>query len=150
MPGGCVRQIYALLKPGVIFAGSVPNVGGIVAKLRGTKWHLMIPPEHLNYFNERSMKQLLSRFGFEVLFVGTIPLFAAPNFSFGIRAAILRLSRRVSIRPLELVAKRLNRWLTLVKRYIVYKPLNMLIVKLGLGGDNLLFVARKNGDCEVS
>ena len=92
----------------------------------------MIPPEHLNYFDERSMKQLLSQLGFEVLFVGTIPLFAAPNFSFGIRQAILRLSKRISFKPLELVAKCLDRWLTLVKRYLVYLPINILIVKLGL------------------
>ncbi|NQT72774.1 MAG: class I SAM-dependent methyltransferase [Chloroflexi bacterium] len=148
MPGSCTRSVSKLLKPGGVFAGSVPNVGGITARLRGTKWYLMIPPEHLNYFTERSMKHMLTQAGLVPLFVGTIPLYASPYFSFGIRVAIMRLSRKTSIKPVKAICKHLHRSLTLAKRHLVYKLLNILIIRLKLGGNSIFFVASKTEPSE--
>ena len=144
MPGSCTRQVHTLLRPGGIFAGSVPNVGGIYAKLRGTKWYLMIPPEHLNYLDELSLKHMLVEASFTPLFIGTIPLYASPYFSFGIRMAIMRFSKRTSIKPVRAMCSWLRRGLTLVKRHLVYRPLNILIISLKLGGNSIFFVARKS------
>lgn len=143
MPSNCCQQVYTLLKHGGVFAGAVPNIGGILARMRGARWHLMIPPEHLQYFNTLSMKRMLAEAGLVPVFVGTVPLYAAPYFSLGIRSFIMRVSRRSSSSSSKAVSGWLHRGLTLGKRYVVYWLLNRLIIKLQLGGDNLFFVARK-------
>jgi len=142
-PKECCTQIYKLLKIGGVFCGAVPNIGGLVAKIQGERWHLIIPPEHLYYFNKSSINKLLIEAGFEPLFIGTIPLYAAPYFSFGIRRKIMDFSNKINLKAAKIVAKFLHRTLTLIKRYFIYYLINMFIVKLNLGGDNILFVACK-------
>lgn len=114
-----------------------------MAKIQGKKWHLIIPPEHLYYFNKSSINKLLIEAGFEPLFIGTIPLYAAPYFSFGIRRKIMDFSNKIPIQLIKIIAKYLHRLLTLTKRYFIYYLINKIIIKLNLGGDNILFVARK-------
>ena len=143
MPGSCTRLVSKLLKPGGVFAGSVPNIGGIFARLRGKKWYMMIPPEHLNYFTELSMKHMLIQAGLVPLFVDTIPLYASPYFSFGIRVSIMKFSSRTSIKPVKVICKWLHRGLTLTKRHLVYRLLNTIIIRLKFGGNSIFFVARK-------
>jgi len=143
MPGSCVRSVSKLLNSGGVFAGSVPNIGGFFAKLCGKKWYMMIPPVHLNYFTELSMKNILITAGLVPLFVGTIPLYASPYFSFGIRVAIMKFSSRTSIKPVKVICKWLHRGLTLTKRHLVYRLLNTIIIRLKLGGNSIFFVARK-------
>ena len=50
-PGDQVKAIRDCLNNYGIYAGSVPNMGGWYAKLRGKNWYNIVPPEHINYFN---------------------------------------------------------------------------------------------------
>lgn len=136
-PGSTLKQISDLLAPGGVFAGSVPNMANTFAILQK---NLIVPPEHLQYFNTVSMRRFLEKAGFEPLFIGTIPIFAAPNFTFLLRAGI---SRHTKGTFLETPGRYLYRFLTLVKRHVCYSLLNKLIIRFNLEGDNLLFVARK-------
>ncbi len=137
------QQIRDRLPPGGWFAGSVPNAGGVGARLHGTRWRCVTAPRHLVYFNERSLARLLERAGFEVVFVGTIRPFAAPNFTWRLRRSLVARAERAGS-PLEVaLLQGLHRSLTWAKRRIVYGVLNLLVMGLRLGGDNVLFVARR-------
>jgi len=84
-PNNQVSEVYNCLNDNGIYAGSVPNMGGYYAKLKGRKWYNIVPPEHVNYFNNDNLRMMLKDKGFDVLFAGTIARYAAPSINFGIR-----------------------------------------------------------------
>jgi dolichol-phosphate mannosyltransferase len=67
-----VTRVNALLKSGGIFAIDTQNTGSLYARLLRTRWHLIVPPEHLNYFNRENITLLLTQCGFEVLEITTV------------------------------------------------------------------------------
>lgn len=65
-------QANRLLKPGGVIAINTPDAGSSLARLLGKKWHLIVPPEHLYYFNLNSLSLLLRKTGFKILRHGKI------------------------------------------------------------------------------
>lgn len=145
-PGKSVKAAADLLRPGGIVAGSMPNIGGVGARLQGDTWYLMVPPEHLTYLDEASCATMLRNAGFEPLFVGTIPLYASPYFKLGLRAGLMRWAQTVSSPAIRTAAITLHRGLTLFKRHVVYGVLNVAVIASGAGGNSVFFVARKPVD----
>lgn len=142
-PTTFLREVRDRIAPGGHLVGSVPNAEGIAARLRGVRWRMVYPPDHLHYFGPGSLEEILRRTGFEPVFVGTVACMAAPNWSLGIRRAILHRTERLPSGWRAEVLRATHRGLTLAKRHVVYAALNRIIAGLGLGGDNLLFVARR-------
>jgi 2-polyprenyl-3-methyl-5-hydroxy-6-metoxy-1,4-benzoquinol methylase len=142
-PGEITRKVSSKLEPGGIFSGSVPNIGGIYAKIRGRKWYMIIPPEHLNYFTQASLSNMLQNAGLEPLFVGTIPLYASPYFIFGMRKKVMNLHEKATSHYVKSILKKIHRGLTLTKRHVIYRGLNNMIMNFNLEGNSLFFVARK-------
>ena len=142
-PRSSVDAVAVALRPGGVFAGAVPNIGGVFAKLTGKRWYLLVPPEHLNYFDESSLRRMLHECGFSRCFVGTIPIYASPYFSFGLRAAVMRFGGRARAPLVRRACGVTQRCLTLLKRHGVYRVLNAVIIKTRLGGNSLFFVAVK-------
>jgi len=143
-PGSCVRAAASLLaEGGGVLAGSVPNIGGLVARLRGAKWGHMIPPEHIAFFNEASCTALLITAGLEPLFVGTVPFYAAPYFSFGFRSRVMGRVQNTHSSISRAILIGLHRTLTLGKRHVIYRPLNAFVTAFRLGGNSIFFVARR-------
>ncbi|NJN20660.1 MAG: class I SAM-dependent methyltransferase [Leptolyngbya sp. RL_3_1] len=60
-PVRALTKIAGWLKPGGVLFIETPNWGGLGARLKGRDWALIIPPEHLTYFNSRSLIHLLRR-----------------------------------------------------------------------------------------
>jgi 2-polyprenyl-3-methyl-5-hydroxy-6-metoxy-1,4-benzoquinol methylase len=137
-----IDAIHSHLNDGGVFAGTVPNYGGLYAKIRGMAWYMIRPPEHLNYFTEDGLRILLERHGFYIEFVGTKFKTAAPLIQFGVRKKINALLIRPHIRG-KRILQTIYRVLTLVKRYLFYFPINSLIYYFHLGGNTTFFVARK-------
>lgn len=138
-----VGEVAHRLVPGGLYVGSVPNFGGVYARLRGRKWYHLIPPEHLNYFTVPALTRLLESSGFDILSIGTIPLYAAPTLCFGVRSRLNRLIDRQGNTVTKKALLGLYRILTLLKRYVIYKPLNFLILTFALPGNGIFWVARK-------
>lgn len=67
-----IEKAHTLLKSGGIIAFNTPDSGSLYARILGKKWHLLVPPEHINYFNRRSVKIFLEKHGFEVVEISTI------------------------------------------------------------------------------
>jgi len=63
---------HALLSEGGILVINTPDAGSNVARIFGKRWHLIVPPEHLYYFNRRNIVTLLEKAGFDTLLLTTI------------------------------------------------------------------------------
>ena len=70
-PVAAVRHAASLLAPGGAVAVVVPNVGSRFARWMGTRWHLLLPEEHLVYFDRRTIRRLLEGEGFSIVHEGT-------------------------------------------------------------------------------
>lgn len=71
-PRSAIKTIKNILKQGGIVAINTPDSASLVAKVLGKKWHLLVPPEHLFYFSEKSLSKLLESSGFEVIYASKI------------------------------------------------------------------------------
>lgn len=145
-PDKHVAEIRERMNNGGLYVGSVPNIGGIYSQLRGRNWYHFIPPEHINYFNTKTLKQFLQNARFDVLYIGTIPLYAAPTICFGVRSRLNELIARQKNTLAKKILITLYRTLTLLKRYAVYKPLNFFILTFKLQGNGIFWVARKKSN----
>jgi SAM-dependent methyltransferase len=58
-PHAAVAEIARLLHPGGRLALSTGDVGSLVARLSGARWHLYTLPEHLFFFSRPSLRRLL-------------------------------------------------------------------------------------------
>ncbi len=56
-----------MLPVGGVFALNTPDKGSVWARMLGSKWQLLVPPEHVHYYNTKNIKLLLEQCGFEVL-----------------------------------------------------------------------------------
>lgn len=64
-----VRKAFDLLKPGGYLVISTGDVASRVARLSGRFWHLMIPPKHLYFFSQTTIRRMLVACGFVSLSV---------------------------------------------------------------------------------
>jgi spore maturation protein CgeB len=67
-----IYKACSLLRQGGLLAINTPDSGSRFAKFRGSRWHLLVPPEHIFYFNRDGLITILGKSGFEILEVGCI------------------------------------------------------------------------------
>ncbi len=63
-PVKTIKLIGNIVKPGGIVALTTGDVGSLVARLSGRKWHLYNIPQHLSYFDTDTIRKLLEQGGF--------------------------------------------------------------------------------------
>jgi 2-polyprenyl-3-methyl-5-hydroxy-6-metoxy-1,4-benzoquinol methylase len=66
-----LQKAHELLEDQGIVAVMVPNIDSLFARLTKTKWHLLLPEEHLFYFNQKSIQLMLEKSGFDMVYLGT-------------------------------------------------------------------------------
>ena len=66
-PAGEIRTAGEVLKKGGVLAINTPDAGSMLARFFGKKWHILVPPEHLYYFNRANLALLLEKNGFRVV-----------------------------------------------------------------------------------
>lgn len=91
-PRAEVLRVHALLKSGGIFAIDTQDTGSLYARILRRQWHLIVPPEHLNYFNRKNLTLLLTQSGFEVLEIKTIGKRFSPPYIFSMLYSWQKLS----------------------------------------------------------
>jgi len=65
---GCLRKLRSWLKPDGLLCLSTPNLNKLKNRLsRKYRGEFFIPPEHLLYFNRRSLRNMMSRAGYEAV-----------------------------------------------------------------------------------
>ncbi len=65
-PHAAVATASACLRPGGRLVLTTGDVGSVVARLSGPRWHLYSIPEHLFFFTRRSLRRLLGAHGLRV------------------------------------------------------------------------------------
>jgi SAM-dependent methyltransferase len=65
-PHQAIAEMSRLLRPGGQLVFTTTDVGSLVARLSGSRWHLYTLPEHLYFFTRRSLEILCEAHGFEV------------------------------------------------------------------------------------
>lgn len=65
-------NLHKVLRPGGIVAIAVPHFGSLLSRLQGTKDIFVSPPEHINYFSKRGLKELFLKNGFRLLLIETV------------------------------------------------------------------------------
>jgi SAM-dependent methyltransferase len=63
-PTAALRRIHALLAPGGTLVVETGDLGGLLARVVGSRWYYYDPPQHLTYFSLASLEHLLLRTGF--------------------------------------------------------------------------------------
>ena len=66
-PREFVAAAFDCLRPGGILALRLPNLGSLVAKLAGSGWQWLSPPEHVCMYSASSLRHLVAGSGFEVI-----------------------------------------------------------------------------------
>lgn len=67
-PVATCRRLAAALRPGGLLLVSTPNIGAWTARLMGRRWAFMTVPEHLGFFDRRTMTMLMEqRLGLRVV-----------------------------------------------------------------------------------
>lgn len=93
----------ALARGGVLLI-TTPDSGSFLARLLRTRWHLVVPPEHLFYFTKQSMRSILESLGFKVRSI------TRPGKRFTLRYFFATAARWCPIFPLPQLAAYLARY----------------------------------------
>ncbi len=126
---GPAKEIVAarrLLKPGGILIANTPDSASLYARIMGTKWYSLLPPEHIVLFNKKSLEIFLAEHGFTVLEFAKIG----------------------KIFSLQYILQIISNWLKLeafnkFARSFKNSAIGNLAIPLNLR-DNILVIARKN------
>src|SRR3990170_2160766 len=106
-PYSALRRCNRLLRPGGIVAIKVHNIACLYARLAGSHFYAIIPPFHITYFSERTLKMALERAGFahkattyvsHTLFLKTVPYRLAGTKRSGLAYGSYRLLDRLPLR----------------------------------------------------
>lgn len=62
-----LREIYEVLKKDGVLVMSVPNTNSLSSKIFGKRWAWATPPDHLFYYNLKSLTSIIEKHGFHVV-----------------------------------------------------------------------------------
>ena len=66
-PADFCKTVNRMLPKGGIFLINTPDCKSLWARLLGSRWQLIVPPEHVHYYAPKNMRMLLEASGFEVV-----------------------------------------------------------------------------------
>ena len=66
-PRGDLERTNSLLRKAGVLALSTGDAASLVARVSGTRWHLLTPRHHNFFFTATTLRELLERTGFEVI-----------------------------------------------------------------------------------
>lgn len=66
-----MEEVARILRPGGLFWATTPHGCGLSARLIGTQWSVVYPPEHLQLFSVRGIRTMLQRAGFSQIRTAT-------------------------------------------------------------------------------
>jgi SAM-dependent methyltransferase len=101
-PAAEIRRARDLLRPGGVLALSTGDVGSLLARFSGRRWHLLTPRHHNYFFNRYALSLMLERAGLTTLTTSYLPVRYSVRYlvhklrTLGDIALLRRLERRLS------------------------------------------------------
>lgn len=86
-PRGYLRAVNQMLADGGMLAINTVDRSSFWARLLGSRWHLIAPPEHLYYYAPKNLEHLLREIGFEMLEVTKVGKKFSPAYIFKMLAS---------------------------------------------------------------
>lgn len=134
-PHDFIKKVHPKLRTGGIFIGTTPNFYSISRKIKKFNWRIIDYPDHLMYFNPKSLKHLLLNNGFHVLELKTINIDALTWFVRNNKSQ-QNIYDQVKI---DGIRQKFEKWHT----KLLKKGLNYLLNLFKIG-DNLKWMAQKH------
>ncbi|TDO59826.1 methyltransferase family protein [Kribbella sp. VKM Ac-2571] len=105
-PGAFLERAAGLLRPGGLLVLVTPNIASLLSRASGRRWVSYKIPEHVSYYDPRTITALLDRAGFSVRAVDSAyQYYALPFVATRIRELLAPVSRLVPpierLRPLN-------------------------------------------------
>jgi len=97
-PRGDLARAHELLRPGGAVALSTGDAGSFAARVSGAHWHLLTPRHHNYFFTAASLRQLLRRLGFEVVYEGH------PGVRYSVEYLTYKLRTMLDVGPVRRIA----------------------------------------------
>jgi SAM-dependent methyltransferase len=126
-PAADLASARELLRPGGVLALSTGDAASLVARLSGSRWHLLTPRHHNFFFTAATVSELLRRSGFEILALDH------RGSRYPVRYLVHKLRTLVQLRALDALTARLAAG----RLGAVALPVNL--------GDIVTVVARRGG-----
>jgi SAM-dependent methyltransferase len=96
-PEAFVARVHHLLPPGGWLFVTTGDIGSAAARRRGPHWRMIHPPTHLQYFSRDTITRMLTRLGFAVAPITSVPIYRSVGEVLGRLAALGRgLTRRTA------------------------------------------------------
>jgi len=77
-----LKNIYNVLKSGAFLVLTLPNIDSFEFKLFGKYWEWIGAPAHLFYYSPNTIKKMLEKHKFKIVFLETFPGDSAGNLLF--------------------------------------------------------------------
>ncbi|MGW6196202.1 class I SAM-dependent methyltransferase [Kribbella sp. NPDC055110] len=95
-PGAFLERAGRLLRPGGVIVLVTPNIGSLLSRASGRRWVSYKIPEHVSYYDPRTITDLLNRTGFAVHAVDSAyQYYALPFVATRVRELLHPLSRLI-------------------------------------------------------
>lgn len=130
-PANFLRKASSLLKEGGILGVSTPNLSNSKTSKTFMKWNYLTPPEHLFYFDKKTITKLLEANGFSVVEVFYGPFNPINSIA------------EMKVRKLKKIYQRFKPILKPVKKLIYDKPMEWYGQKSELGEDMIAIALKK-------
>ena len=130
-PDNFLREARSLLKEGGILGISTPNLANSKTSKTFMEWSYLTPPEHLFYFDKKTITKLLEINGFSVIEVFYGPFNPINTIS------------EAKVRKLKKIYQFFKPILKPVKKLIYDKPMRWYGQKSGLGEDMIVIALKK-------
>ena len=101
-PASELRLARRLLRPGGLLALSTGDVGSVLARFSGRRWHLLTPQHHNYFFTRKSLALALERADLTVLSTSCL------SSRYSVRHLVHKLRTLSDVRPLRGIERRLG------------------------------------------
>jgi cyclopropane fatty-acyl-phospholipid synthase-like methyltransferase len=89
-PEKFIDRVVDLLPPGGWFFCTTGDIGSRLAQRQGSRWRMIHPPTHLQYYSADTMRQFLTRHGLDVVALESTPMYRSLRGTIGGLKALSR------------------------------------------------------------